>query len=374
MKDVVVSWFLRNIILPKIEDINNPGFIILKLSGEKRETYLREVMFPEQLLTTIEKSVVAKYGAAGGQAMYSAGKKFGWEYASTSNFNRISESSVKELESFSYNLVRYIECSFASKLTHKLDLKNKLFRILMKDFVICSKDGFGYLMSSGGISGIWAFMMHDKSVEGIEPKCQGRGDRMCEVICAPLKVLRGMGLKPKFVETDLQERKITKEYLSFNKIRTASYATKSMKDMVASGMFEHAHGIMNFRKERYFLLESSCIYLLEKELCKLKGGDGLMYKLAFDFGKSLVTGPQTPAFITDYMSALGWGDVYASVKDGHYRVVSLHYPWTEYAADSNFIIFRGLVSGMLSKITGKQVDLKEVQSSLTSGSLDIIAS
>lgn len=375
MKDKIVSWFLRNIMLPRIEDIENPGFIVLRLAGKKSETYLRELMFPEDLLASIEKKAVSKYGETGKQAMYSAGKKFGWEYASASTFNRKGESTPQEMESFSFNLVRYIECSFASGLTHELDLKNDLFKINMDKFVICSKDGLGYLMSSGGIAGIWGYMMNDKSVEGIELKCQGRGDKMCEVVCAPGATLKKLGYDPKFSELNLTDNKLTSEYLALNKISKVSYATKSLKDMVSSGIFEYGHGIMKFKDNRYFLLESGCIYLIEKQLTALEGGEDLIFDSAFEFGSSLIKkGRQNMAFITDYMSALGWGDVYVSVKNQEYRVVSSFYPWTSYAKDSKFITFRGLVSGMISEIVGKQIKLANVQSSLVSGHLDLIVS
>jgi predicted hydrocarbon binding protein len=375
MKDKIVSWFLRNIMLPRIEDVENPGFIVLRLAGKKSETYLRELMFSEDLLASIEKNAVSRYGDVGRQAMYSAGKKFGWEYASASNFNRKGSITTQEMESLSFNLVRYIECSFASGLTHELDLKNDLFKISMDNFVICSKDGLGYLMSSGGIAGIWGYMMNDKSVEGVEPKCQGRGDKMCEVVCAPSAVLKKNGHSVKFTESNLIDRKLTPDYLSLNKISKVSYATKSLKDMVSSGIFEYGHGIMKFKDNRYFLLEASCIYLIEKQLAALDGGEDMIFNAAFDFGSSLIKkGKQNMSFITDYMSALGWGDVYVSIKDGKYRAISSFYPWTEYVKDSKFIIFRGLVSGMISEITGKTVKLNNVQSSLASGHLDLIIS
>ncbi len=375
MKDQVVSWFLRNVLLPKMEDIENPGFLVLRLSGKKGETNLREIMFPEDLLAAIEKKAVETYGDAGRQAMYSTGKKFGWEYASASNFNRKGESSLHDIESLAYNLVRYIECSYASKLEHEFDVDKELFKIRMDNYVICSKDGLGYLMGSGGISGIWAYVMQNKAVDGAETKCQGRGDSMCEVVCGPPEVLKGLGIETKLKETSLTDRKLTPEYLALNKIVKTSYATKSLKEMVSSGMFEYAHGIMKFKENRYFLLESSCAYILEQELSKLEGGEDLIFQSAFDFGKSLVTRThQNLSFITDYMSALGWGDVYVSLKDKAYRVISSHYPWSDYSKGSRFIIFRGLASGLLSGIVGKEIRLAKTESSLSSGSLDIIVS
>jgi hypothetical protein len=184
-----------------------------------------------------------------------------------------------------------------------------------------------------------------------------------------------MQLILKFHEINLQDKKLTSEYFSLNKIVKTSHATKSLKEMVASGMFEYAHGIMKFKGDRYFLLESSCSYLIEEELTRLTSSEDLIFQSAFKFGNSLITRThQDTKFITDYMSALGWGDVYVTIKDSKYRVISSHYPWTEYSKNSKFIIFRGLLSGMLSAITGKDIKLNEVESSLLAGSLDVIVS
>ena len=74
VKDKVVEWFIRNILLPRNELIDNPGFIINKVTKEGGEVYLRDVFMPEQLFVKIEDRVTEQYGDEGAEALYSVGK------------------------------------------------------------------------------------------------------------------------------------------------------------------------------------------------------------------------------------------------------------------------------------------------------------
>jgi len=115
IKDRVASWFIRNIIIPKTEIIDKPGFIVCKTSPEK-DTALRELFLPETLFADLETQV-ARALPHGKELLYSIGKRFGYSYASMSSFPRIDKVSKRDFLKFSYFLVRYIEgdCSNALK-------------------------------------------------------------------------------------------------------------------------------------------------------------------------------------------------------------------------------------------------------------------
>ena len=258
IKDKVCAWFMRNILLPRVEIIDNPGFVICKFAPHKRVT-LRDIFIGESSLQNLENSMKSYQ-----KILYGIGKKFGHIYASISTLPQISETSKKEFLKFANWMVRYIETLYASKLSHKADCDNKIFEIKMYDYIICRKNGLGYLFSTGGIAGIWAYVVEDKTVEAVQPKCQGRGDEECKVIAAPYKTLVKMGYKPMRC-TKLETLELDKEYGQFNQIRPTKWAKQSLKDLIDSGFFKYRHGQVTYQKERFFLCEASFMYVLEKE-------------------------------------------------------------------------------------------------------------
>ena len=105
VKDKIVSWWIQNVILPKREIIDKPGFVVTTFTEGTKIIYLRDFFLPEQLFELIENNIVRSYGNQGKQALYSAGKKFGHLFASLSDFPSIQNSDKKTLFNFvSYSL------------------------------------------------------------------------------------------------------------------------------------------------------------------------------------------------------------------------------------------------------------------------------
>ena len=52
MKGKISSWFLKNIVRPKMEKMNAPGFVVAKIDGKSE---LREVFLPENKKEKKEK-------------------------------------------------------------------------------------------------------------------------------------------------------------------------------------------------------------------------------------------------------------------------------------------------------------------------------
>ncbi len=80
-------------------------------------------------------------------------------------------SSEKEFVNFAYMLVRNIECIWAERIEHTLDIKKHIFKMTIDNYIICSKNGLGYIFSEGGIAGIWAYACEDLTIEAVQPKC-----------------------------------------------------------------------------------------------------------------------------------------------------------------------------------------------------------
>ena len=89
VKDKVVTWWIQNVIIPRQEIIDKPGFIVTTFTEKKFITYLRDFFLPEKLIEIIESKIVQTYGDLGRQVLYSIGKKFGYIYCSLSNFPNV---------------------------------------------------------------------------------------------------------------------------------------------------------------------------------------------------------------------------------------------------------------------------------------------
>jgi hypothetical protein len=67
------------------------------------------------------------------------------------------------------------------------------------------------------------------------------------------------------------------------------------------------------------------------------------------------------------MSALGWGDLMITDK----TVIALSHPWTTYSGGSDFTIFRGLISGLMSGFSKENSEFKLTNKSTAGGHLDV---
>ncbi|MFH1055015.1 MAG: hypothetical protein V1744_02850 [Candidatus Altiarchaeota archaeon] len=375
LADNVVQWYIKNVLLPQTEEINHPGFIMTKLSSTSDNIGLREIAFPESLFVELENEIVRVYGKKGEEALYSIGKKFGYGYANLSALSQLKDSaSEKEFLNSTNYFVLYLASIFAGRISHKIDLKEKKFEADMTDYIICRKNGKGFIMSIGGSTGIWCYLMDDMSIEGVQTRCMGRGDEKCHIQCSPPDVLKRSGLEY-FVENNLPEIKRTSYYEEMNKVRPSQNAKNSLEDLLNTNFFEYSGGKLSFKGERYFICEAHLMYLLEKGLQVLPEGDKILFDVAFNFGKKLaveVKGDQFQQFMMDFLPALGFGDVLVTPNGGKYEVISSLFPWTEYFTDLKFTLFRGVCSGMLSGFTSQSIVLDQIETSMNEGYLDLV--
>lgn len=343
------------------ELIANPGYICEKLGYQN--FYLREIPVPESILIELENRIEQK------DILYSIGKKFGWCYSLNSRFPKISESEKNKFIEHSHFLVRYMEsASYGKDLSEKVDYEKKIFDLHMKDYIVCSKNGQGQLFSEGGIGGIWAWFVEDKDVECIHKSCQGRGSNGCEVIAAPYSTLVNMGLKP-FRCEELEDLSFDVSYMDLNKITPAKWTQNSLKTLMDSGIIKYNHGLITYGDERFFLCESTFIYLLERELKKVNGAGEILWNVCSNFGRKLcqLSKKQMPGkFIMDFFPALGFGNIIVSHEEGKYRIGVDHFPWTKLYDDIDFIFLRAIFSGYISEYEGKEIRLGEMKKSLTS--------
>ena len=368
LKDSILSWYIRTIVLPGRELINNPGFICEKIGNG--DDYLREIAFPNSIGIQLENKLQP-------EDVYRIGKKFGWSYAKNSDIFTIDKVSKDEFMNEAHLLVKYMESiSFAQEMNEKIQYTDKVFELKMKNTLICSTTGRGYLMEIGGIAGICAYAVQDPNVEGVQPKCQGRGDEECEVIIAPYDTLVQKGYTPIHCN-DMENLDVDDKYREFNKIRPTRWASYSLRNLIDSKFFRYTHGLVTYNTERFFLCEASFMYFLEKGLRNVNGGLEFLWDISFDFGKKLTEklAKQDPCkFIMDFFPALGFGDILAIVKKGKYNISVNYSPWTKWADDTDFILFRGMLSGVISGFTNKKIQLKKIEKEERNGYLTLVLS
>lgn len=370
IKDRIVKWFIENIVIPRQEIIDKPGFIVTQFSDKGKQVFLREIFFPERLFSDLEKEILVKYGDKGRRQLYSAGKVFGYNYCRISYFPTAPTTSKSEFERFIYMFVRYAESMWSKELKYDIDLENRTFEMSADRFIVCRLNGLGHLITEGIIAGFWAYVMADKSIEGVQASCQGRGEDACRLFCAPPKLLEEKRLS--FCkETDLEARFDAATYSKLNQISAPERIASSFYDLLNSGFFTYFKGEVRCFDERHFLCEASLFYLLEKMLFKIKNADEIIFDAAFEFGKRLASYDKiSEKFVSDYMSAVGWGEVLVFFRSNKYAVVSNHFPWTEYSNDASFSIFRGIVSGILSSL-GRKVLLKRCHVNMSQGFMQL---
>jgi len=59
IKDKLFSWYIQNVLIPKTEEINHPGFLITNLTGSTGNITVREIGFPEKLFVELEERVIS---------------------------------------------------------------------------------------------------------------------------------------------------------------------------------------------------------------------------------------------------------------------------------------------------------------------------
>ena len=109
-----------------------------------------------------------------------------------------------------------------------------------------------------------------------------------------------------------------------------------------------------------FLDDAHVLFILEDEIVNLPGGDRVLFDASFEDGKEIAKAygrNDWNKFVTDYLSALGFGDI-AVLDKNNPKIGIMYYPWTKLIPNSGYVIIRGLISGMITQCTGKETMLE----------------
>jgi hypothetical protein len=366
MSESKSSWILKNLILPNNEIIDKPGYVISKYAGKGTDCYVREVFFPEAVLSALEDRIISLHGEKGRTAIYEAGKLWGIRYGITTGLPKKKDLPKKDFLEFMDTFMKFMESEYAKKARYTLDYSHDHFVSTYDGLMICRINGHGDFLT-GTMSGAWQHMA-GRPINGCHAKCQGNGDRQCVVDCAPSPLRKARGKKA-VREPSMRGLGLEKEYFDFNTIKKAQFARNSFATLLDGRIFRYDDGIFECKGQRFLLNEASSVYFLETRLGALKGGDSILFGAAFDFFKAFGMKNISPNLAHDLLPALGWGDI--NVSSDATKAICIGYPWTKYAKSTTFPILRGMLSGLVSSFAGKDVLFNRAVCATGSGSLNI---
>ncbi len=366
IKDRVIEWYFSHFIFPKSQIIDRPGFIIFNISG-KSPVFIRQVLVPESFFINLETRLVTEYGDEGKQVLYSAGKKFGHRFSSVGRFPRRGEVSDGSLRDYFAIVDKFIEGMYATSFEHRLDLSVPKVDVRLNKFVVIDKLGYGYFLPLGGGAGIISWLLNDDSIEGV---LLGKEGDDYALVYAPADKLGAGNAPPALKETDLSGYALETYYPEFNKIADVKHHM-SLKGLLDSRFFDYAHGILSHEGERFFIIESSALYVLEKELLKKPWGKKVLEEVGRQGGQAYAFSNVNYAAsdIEKFLTAFGFGDPFVTVEEGRTAATIVRFPWTKDADEVQFVLVKSLLEGFLSKALNRKIEFSAARKDYSRGFL-----
>ncbi len=365
IKDTFVSLYVKKFVIPGALVLDKPGFVNFNVSG-KTPMFARQVIIPETFFVNLETMLIAKFGNKGKQILYSTGKKFGYRFALIGNFMKKGDASNSEIAEYIGIVSKFVEGTYASKISGKFDVANSKVEYDLNNFVIISKLDRGYFLPNGGTAGLISRLLNDKTIEVVDTGINGNHHLIC------MQEAKLSELKYNYLtETDLDGLDLEEEYAARNQVKDYPKDATSFKQLLDSKYFSYADGIIRHGEERYFLLEVSAWYLIEKELAKYDGAMQILEAASRETGARLLS-TNTTNELARILTATGWGNPQILLKKGKVSLILTTVPWTKFYKEVNFAVLRGLLEGMLSKIHSREVMLNAPSVDLTQISLTLL--
>ncbi len=374
IKDNLVRLYIKQFIIPKALIFDKPGFVDFKISG-KTNVFARQMLVPEDFFVRLEDHLIKKYGDRGRSTLYSIGKKFGYSFSQLGRFENIKDHPGNGVKDWIIIASKFVEGTYASEIRQDSDIKTETVNYVLRNFVICRKLGYDFFLAAGGAAGVIAWLLQNKDIEAYYYDSTAPGeDQTCKVKCAPAGAFDADGVKI-FREKNLDNlQQDVQQYNEFNKEVAVKY-TKSFRDYLNAGIFSYENGIIKFKatNERFFLMEVSGMYLLELGL-KENAFDGEVFDVASAVGEEIFSKMEKNAqSVLELTTALGWGEVMLlPSENGKLKIVINHFPWTGWYKDIDFMIVRGLLSGIFSAVYSRKLALGKPVVDMSNGYLTLL--
>src|SRR3989338_912698 len=182
IKNDLVQWFLKDIIIPNLMRIDTPGFVTVKKNYRDRDIEQRNLFYSETFMANFESAVVNELGKAGEKAAYLIGMNYAYAYCHSFGIPRLGFESEKSIDDFIKFYRAFMGVTWGEFINYKYDLKAKTFEAEVSNHIVCRKNGLGHIFTFGNLAGGFQYIFQDNTVQGIQPKCIGRGDKYCRII------------------------------------------------------------------------------------------------------------------------------------------------------------------------------------------------
>ncbi|MFW6014377.1 MAG: hypothetical protein ACOCZQ_02140 [Nanoarchaeota archaeon] len=354
----IVDWLVKNIILPRYKNIKNPGFIIISLKSQKgKDVFIRQVLFPENLVRDIETRI-EQNKCENVTELYNIGVSLGWNFAKMFSIPSIESDTRKEVENYARFTSKWNFSTWTKDTQLKeLDLDNKRIEFEFDQHIVCRHNGKGYIITEGAEAGVGKYLFCDETIETVQLKCQGRNDEKCETLWATRDDLKKNNIEYKEGKVLYEIKDFSKEK-KFNTIQKAKYSNKSTYNMLQSRIFNFDGNLITYKNQVFFDCAVLLYYLMELILQKDNESREIVYQLSFDYGKKIAE-DENSSYIPQLLAALGWGDTLITQEDDKISVHIFYFPWCSIINEGvEFLLFRGLLSGMLSSTLHRKIDLK----------------
>jgi hypothetical protein len=347
---VMKNW-VHNFYTPENE-IYKSGFIMTEFTNKYGNAFQRLVILPEIFFIELENKIIEKYGKKGKDVLKKIGRIYGYNFACTIGAPRRTKNSKEEILEFIYFIINYGFSSWTKNveiLSFEVKENFSDFHIHLKydEFIACNKNGKGFLLKEYTPLGFLEYVF-EKRIKIKNSKCQGRGDKFCEV---------------EYVQDNSRElpemnyfKNNFQKYKSFNEIVYNPHSNISISEMLSSKIIKVNDGKFIFKNKTILAMESSFLDLIELEINELSEGKELLFEISHYTGNNFLSEKETLLSISQILSAFGYGDIFIKKNKNIIEVHINHYPWTPLREKTgDFTIFKGFCSGILSNITKNEV-------------------
>jgi predicted hydrocarbon binding protein len=363
IKEKLISWLIKKFIISNYKNYKFPGFIVVNFNTSKN-VFFREVLVPEDLISDIELKVINN-NLNNKKVLYNnIGATLGYNFADLFGVPNLKNSSKEDVDKYARFTFKFNFSTWCKNAEiKKFDIDNHSAVLEFDNHIICRKNGLGTVLTEGAEAGFGKYLFSDKSIEVVQSKCQGRGDKTCLTNWESDKNSKSQNIN--IIHNYNLEKK-------FNSIKPLKYSAKSTYDMIKNKIFKLKEGNISLNNQTLFDCSVLLYYLLEIELPKIRGGGKLLYDIGFEYGSKIALN-QPLKFIPDFLSATGWGDILITQKSNKIQVNLFYFPWSSLIDKAkDFYLFKGMLSGMLSSTLKRKIKLKKVRKILKKDSLNLI--
>ncbi len=352
MFEDINKWVL-GILAPHLFQIGIPGFVLGRNPLGGQDAFVRNVFIPESFFVKLEREVVEKQGMDGKQALYAIGKKFGYRFSNLNHFPKMDPAMG------AVNIFSFFETLYAEKIETVPDAQKKTMVLKSKDMAVTRKEGGGYCITVGGCAGIWAYLLDDYSIESGISKI-GEGEYTLTA-----------ALPAKIAELGLESLNCTEkpETLDDNAYRRMNQPTLNipqsafnMQKLMATGLFSYKEGSLKFAisDTRFVPVETWWLYAIEARF-GIEMVRDIAKETFAEIGKEVKRQPEPMMFITQMLTAFGFGYVELEKGEGRDIIIFRGYPWigTEYEK-TEFPFIRGAIMGFLEGHIGAIAQIEKV--------------